>query len=148
MPQDPNPDQSVGYHRTSVTTTHYGDERGTVVSVEHIGPKPVELGAATARPLNDVVIVRRRNPETLTARGLHIPPSAQHESTVGEVIAVGPGRVLEDGTRRPLLVTVGATVLLGRWLNRDEVEIDGHRCVLVRESDIYAILDESEDSGA
>ena len=135
-------DEKVGYHRTSVTTKHYGDERGSVVEVEHIGPEAIDLGAASVRPLHDVVLVRRTEPEKITASGLHIPVNAQHESTIGTVVAVGPGRQLEDGTRVPPFVAVGNQVLLARWLNRDEVEVDGQRCVVVRESDIYAVLDD------
>jgi chaperonin GroES len=137
---DRESDEKIGYHRTNVQTTV---RDGTITQVvSHIGPEAVPLGDASIRPLHDVIVVRRKDPEKLTAGGLHIPTGAQHESTIAEVVAVGPGKLLEDGTRRAPLVKVGDLVLLGRWLNRDEVEVGGFgRCVVVRESDIYAVVD-------
>lgn len=132
--------KTIGYHRTNIQTTV---RDGTITrEVTHIGPDAIVLGDAAVRPLHDVIIVRRKDPEKMTAGGLHIPAGAQHESTIAEVVSVGPGKLLEDGSRRSPLVKAGDLVLLGRWLNRDEVEVGGFgRCVVVRESDIYAVVD-------
>ena len=91
------------------------------------------------RPLHDRVLLRRKNPEEKTRSGLFLPSAAQEKSNLAEVVAVGTGRLLEDGSVAPLKVEPGMTVLLGKW-GGDEVVVDGQKLLLVREADILAVV--------
>jgi chaperonin GroES len=93
----------------------------------------------TIRPLYDRVLLRRKEPEQKSSGGLFLPTAAQEKSQLAEVVAVGTGRLLDDGSVCPLKVEVGMTVLLGKW-GGDEVEVDGEKRLLVRESDILGVV--------
>jgi chaperonin GroES len=93
----------------------------------------------TIRPLYDRVLLRRKEPEQKSSGGLFLPTAAQEKSQLAEVVAVGTGRLLDDGSVFPLKVEVGMTVLLGKW-GGDEVEVDGEKRLLVRESDILGVV--------
>jgi len=93
----------------------------------------------TIRPLYDRVLLRRKEPEEKTSGGLFLPSAAQERSQLAEVVAVGTGRLLDDGTLYPLKVEPGMTVLLGKW-GGDEIEVDGEKRLLVREADILAVM--------
>ena len=92
------------------------------------------------RPLYDRVLIKRVEAESRTAGGLIIPDSAKEKPLEGEVIAVGSGRVLEDGTVRPVQVAVGDRVLFGKYTG-DEVKLDGTDHVILGESDLMAIVE-------
>lgn len=92
------------------------------------------------RPLHDRVVVRRKEEETTTASGIVIPGSAQEKPNQGEVIAVGNGRVLDNGEVRPVDVKVGDTVVFGKYAGSDTIKIDGEDLVILNESDIKAVL--------
>lgn len=92
------------------------------------------------RPLHDRVVVRRKEEETTTASGIVLPGSAQEKPNQGEVIAVGNGRVLENGEVRPVDVKVGDTVVFGKYAGSDTIKIDGEELVILNESDIKAVL--------
>jgi len=92
------------------------------------------------RPLHDRVIVKRLEAETKTAGGIVIPDSATEKPIKGEVIAVGNGKILEDGKVRPLDVKVGDRILFGKY-SGTEVKLDGQELVVMREEDIMAVLD-------
>jgi chaperonin GroES len=92
------------------------------------------------RPLHDRVIVKRLEAETKTAGGIVIPDSATEKPIKGEVIAVGNGKILEDGKVRPLDVKVGDKILFGKY-SGTEVKLDGQEYVVMREEDIMAIFD-------
>lgn len=94
------------------------------------------------KPLYDRVVVKRLAAETRTRGGIVIPDKAAEKSSQGEVHAVGDGALLENGTLRPLAVKVGDRVLFGEYAG-SEVKLDGDEYVVIRESDILAILEES-----
>jgi chaperonin GroES len=91
------------------------------------------------RPLNDRVIVKRLDQETKTASGLIIPDAAAEKPDQGEVLAVGNGKILEDGKVRPLDVKVGDRVLFGKYAGQT-VKVDGDELLVMREEDIMAIV--------
>ena len=93
----------------------------------------------TVRPLHDRVLLRRKNPEEKSRGGLFLPSAAQEKSNLAEVVAVGSGRLNDDGSVTALKVEPGMTVLLGKW-GGDEVVVDGQKLLLVRESDILAVM--------
>jgi chaperonin GroES len=92
------------------------------------------------RPLHDRVIVRRLEEERKTAGGIVIPDTAAEKPSRGEVIAVGHGKILENGDVRPLDVKVGNKVLFGKY-SGTEVKVDGEELVVMREDDIMAVLE-------
>jgi chaperonin GroES len=92
------------------------------------------------RPLHDRVIVRRVKEEEKSRGGIIIPDTAKEKPTEGEVIAVGNGKLLENGTVRKLDVKAGDHVLFGKY-NGTEVKVDGEDRVIMREDDILAVLE-------
>ncbi len=92
------------------------------------------------RPLHDRVIVRRTEEERTSPGGIVIPDSAAEKPVRGEVTAVGNGKLLENGSLRPLDVKVGDTVLFGKY-SGTEVKIDGEEVLVMREEDIMAVLE-------
>lgn len=90
------------------------------------------------KPLDDRIVVRPNAAEERTASGLVIPDTAKEKPQQGEVIAVGPGRT-EDGKRVPMEVKAGDKVLYGKY-SGTEVTIDGDQFLILRESDILAIV--------
>ncbi|MDR2876463.1 MAG: co-chaperone GroES [Chromatiales bacterium] len=92
------------------------------------------------KPLHDRAVVRRLEEERTTAGGIVIPDSAAEKPSRGEVVAVGSGKVLENGQVRPLDVRVGDKVLFGKYAGT-EIKIDGTEYVVMREDDIMAVLD-------
>jgi chaperonin GroES len=92
------------------------------------------------RPLHDRVIVKRLESETKTAGGIVIPDSAAEKPVQGKVVAVGKGKILEDGQVRPLDVKVGDKILFGKY-SGTEVKVDGEELVVMREEDVMAIIE-------
>ncbi|MGB5326377.1 MAG: co-chaperone GroES [Pseudomonadales bacterium] len=93
------------------------------------------------RPLHDRVLVRRKEEEETTAGGIVLPGSAKEKPNQGEVIAVGIGKVLDNGEVRPIDVSVGDTVVFGKYAGSDTIEVDGEELVILSESDIKAIIE-------
>jgi len=93
------------------------------------------------RPLYDRVVVRRLEAESTTKGGIIIPGSAAEKPNQGEVVAVGPGALLDSGEVRPLSVAVGDRVLFGKYAP-NQIEIDGEELVILKESDILAVIEE------
>ena len=94
------------------------------------------------QPLGDRVVVEREEAETKTAGGIVLPDTAKNKPQRGKVLAVGPGRMLKDGTRRPLQVKAGDTILFTTWAG-DEFKKGGKGDILLmREEDVLAVLDE------
>ena len=91
------------------------------------------------RPLHDRVIIRRLDQETKTASGLIIPEAAAEKPDQGEVLAVGNGKILEDGKVRSLDVKVGDYVLFGKYSGQ-AVKIDGEELLVMREEDLMAVI--------
>jgi chaperonin GroES len=94
------------------------------------------------RPLHDRVLVRRVEAEEKSAGGIIIPDTAKEKPMEGEVIAVGPGARGEDGKVQPLDVKAGDHVLFGKW-SGTEVKLDSEDLIIMKESDIMGILDQS-----
>ena len=91
------------------------------------------------RPLQDRVIIKRMEEETTSAGGILIPDSATEKPIRGEVTAVGPGKVLDNGEKRPLDVKVGDTVLFGKY-SGTEVKLDDDELLVMREEDIRGVI--------
>lgn len=92
------------------------------------------------RPLQDRVIVKRVEEEEKTKGGIIIPDSAKEKPMEGKVVAVGTGKVLEDGKKLPLDVKKGDRILFGKYAGT-EVKIDGEEHLIMREDDILGILE-------
>ena len=92
------------------------------------------------RPLHDRVIVKRVEDERTTACGIVIPDSAAEKPDQGEVIAVGNGKILDDGKVRPLDVKVGDRVLFGKYSGQ-AVKVDGEELLVMREEDIMGVVE-------
>ncbi len=90
-------------------------------------------------PLQDRVIVKRLEEDTKTAGGIIIPDTAKEKPQQGKVVAVGPGKVLEGGTRVDLTVKAGDVVLFGKY-SGSEVKLDGEELLIMREDDILGII--------
>lgn len=97
------------------------------------------------RPLYDRIIVKRVENQTLSAGGIVIPDSAAEKPEQGEVIAVGSGRLLQDGSIRPLQVKQGDRVIFGKY-SGTTVKIDGDELLVLREEDVFGVV-EGERSG-
>lgn len=92
------------------------------------------------RPLHDRVVVRRKEEEKTTAGGIVLPGSAKEKPNQGEVLAVGSGRVLDNGDVRAVDLKVGDVVVFGKYAGSDTIEIDGEELVILSESDIKAVI--------
>ena len=92
------------------------------------------------RPLHDRVIIKRLEAETKSAGGIVIPDSATEKPIKGEVVAVGNGKILEDGKVRPLAVKAGEKVLFGKY-SGTEVKVDGQELLVMREEDLMAVIE-------
>jgi len=92
------------------------------------------------RPLHDRVIIRRMEEERTTAGGIVIPDSATEKPIQGEVIAVGNGKILENGEVRALDLKVGDKVLFGKYAG-NEVKLDGEELLVMREEDIMGVVE-------
>jgi chaperonin GroES len=92
------------------------------------------------RPLHDRVIVKRLEEERLSPGGIVIPDSAAEKPMQGKIMAVGKGKILEDGTLRPLDVKVGDRILFGKY-SGTEVKVDGDELVVMREEDVIGIFE-------
>lgn len=95
--------------------------------------------ALKLKPLADRVVVRPLEAEEKTAGGLFIPDTAKEKPQQGEVMAVGPGKIADDGTKIAMEVKVGDRILYGKY-SGTEVRIDNDDYLIMRESDIFAIL--------
>ena len=92
------------------------------------------------RPLHDRVIVRRMEEETTTPGGIVLPGSATEKPVQGEVLAVGKGKILENGNVRPMDLQVGDKVLFGKY-SGTEVKLEGKEILVMREEDIMGVIE-------
>jgi chaperonin GroES len=92
------------------------------------------------RPLHDRVIVKRLEEERTSPGGIVIPDTAAEKPIQGKIIAVGNGKILEDGKVRPLDVKVGDKILFGKY-SGTEVKVDGDELVVMREEDVMAVIE-------
>ncbi len=91
------------------------------------------------RPLHDRVIVKRLEEEKTSPGGIVIPDSAAEKPVKGEIVAVGNGKILENGETRKLDLKVGDKILFGKY-SGTEVKVDGTDLLVMREDDIFAVL--------
>jgi chaperonin GroES len=94
----------------------------------------------TIRPLHDRILVKRLAEQERTAGGLYIPDTAKEKPIEAEVVAVGNGKILEDGTVRKLEVKAGDKVLFGKY-SGSEVKLGGEEHLILREDDVLAIIE-------
>ena len=92
------------------------------------------------RPLHDRVIVKRMEEERKTASGIVIPDTAAEKPIRGKVVAVGKGKILENGNVRPLDVKVGDHILFGKY-SGTEVKVEGQEYLVMREEDVMAVIE-------
>lgn len=93
------------------------------------------------KPLNDRVLVKRLEGEEVTKGGIIIPDSAKEKPMKGEVVAVGPGKVGDDGKRAKMAVSAGDKVLFNKYAGT-EMKIDGEEFLVMREDDVLAIIED------
>jgi len=91
----------------------------------------------TIKPLDDRVVVVRTEPEVKTAGGILLPENAKEKPTQGKVLAAGPGKLLDNGTRSTPSVAAGDVILFGKY-SGTEITVDGVEVIILRESDILA----------
>ena len=97
--------------------------------------------AVTFKPLGDRVLIKRiEQEEEKTSGGIYIPDTAKEKPQRGEVIAVGPGRMTEDGKTLPMNVKIGDEVLFGKYGGYD-IKLDGEEYLIIKEDEIYGILE-------
>ncbi|KAI3592083.1 Heat shock protein 10 kDa family chaperone GroES (plasmid) [Cupriavidus sp. U2] len=99
------------------------------------------------RPLYDRVIVKRIEQQRTTASGIVIPDNAAEKPEQGEVVAVGTGRLLQDGTQRALQLKVGDQVIFGKYAGQT-VKVDGEELLVMREEDVMGVLDAEADTAS
>ncbi len=92
------------------------------------------------RPLHDRILVRRKEEDKTTSGGIVIPDNAKEKPVRGEILAVGPGKVLENGDSRALPVNVGDIVLFGKYAGT-EVSCEGEDLLVMREDDVLAVVE-------
>jgi chaperonin GroES len=92
------------------------------------------------RPLHDRVIVKRMEEERMSAGGIVIPDSATEKPVRGEVLAVGNGKILDNGEKRALDISVGDKILFGKY-SGTEVKVEGEELLVMREEDIKAVIE-------
>lgn len=91
------------------------------------------------RPLHDRVIVKREEEEKKSAGGIMLPDSAAEKPSQGKVIAVGEGKVLDNGQKQPMSVKAGDKILFGKF-SGSEVKVDGDDYIIMREDEIFAVI--------
>lgn len=94
----------------------------------------------TIRPLNDRVVVKRLEAEEKTASGIVLPGSAAEKPDMGEVVAVGAGKLLKNGDRQKLDVKVGDKIIFGKYSGQT-VKVEGEELLVMREEDIFGIVE-------
>ena len=92
------------------------------------------------RPLSDYVLVKRRDVEEQRQGGIIIPDTAKDKPQEGDILAVGPGKMMDDGSRQPIAVAIGDTVLFGKYAGT-EIKLDQEELLVMRESDILGVLE-------
>ena len=99
--------------------------------------------ARKLQPLGDRIVVKAVEQETQTKSGIFIPDSAKERPQEGSIVAVGPGRVNDDGTRLAMDVAVGDTVIYSKFAGT-EFEEDGEEYLIMREDDVLGVIDEGK----
>jgi chaperonin GroES len=103
-------------------------------------PVDIQETSMAIRPLHDRVVIKRLEAEEKTASGIVLPGAAAEKPDMGEVIAVGNGKVLDNGERRALELKVGDKVIFGKYSGQT-VKLDGDEVLVLREEDVMAIVE-------
>ena len=93
------------------------------------------------RPLDDGVVIKQLDAEEKTAGGIILPDTAKEKPQIGKVVATGPGKILDNGKRSKMAVKKNDQVIYGKYMG-NEVEIDGDKYVILKESDILGIVED------
>ena len=93
------------------------------------------------RPLYDRVVVRRKEEEEKSAGGIVLPGAAKEKPNQGEIVAVGEGKLLDNGEVRPLAVKVGDQVVFGRYADSNTIKDGGEELIIMSEGDIYGVVE-------
>ena len=100
----------------------------------------MQIVSVKLHPLGDRIVVKATSRETITKSGIVLPDTATEKPQKGEILAVGPGKVMDNGKRVTLEVTVGQKVLFAKYAGA-EVKLDGEEYLILRESDIMGIVE-------
>jgi len=92
------------------------------------------------RPLDDRVVIKQSEAEDKTAGGIILPDTAKEKPQIGKIVAIGPGKLLDDGKRNKMSVKKNGKVIYAKYIG-SEVEIDGEKYVILREDDILGIVE-------
>ena len=92
------------------------------------------------RPLDDRVVIKQSEEEEKTSGGIILPDTAKEKPQIGKVIAVGPGKILDNGKRAEMSVKKNDTVIYAKYMGND-IEIDGEKYVILKESDVLGIVE-------
>ena len=92
------------------------------------------------KPLDDRIVIKQSEAEEKTAGGIILPDSAKEKPLIGKVIAIGPGKLLDDGKRAKMSVKKDDEVIYGKYMGSD-IEIDREKYVILRESDVLGIVE-------
>ena len=92
------------------------------------------------KPLDDRIIIKQSEAEEKTAGGIILPDSAKEKPQIGKIVATGPGKLLDDGKRANMSVKIKDEVIYAKYIGSD-VEIDGEKYVILRESDVLGIVE-------
>jgi len=93
------------------------------------------------RPLHDQIVVRRKEPEKMSTGGIVLAATAKEKPNEGEVIAVGNGKILDNGKRNTPSVKVGDQVIFGRYASSDALTLDDEELIVIKEAHIYGIVE-------
>ncbi|MCG3163794.1 MAG: 10 kDa chaperonin 5 [Acidobacteria bacterium] len=96
--------------------------------------------AVSIRPLNDRIIVRRTEEQEQMRGGLYIPDTAKEKPQEGEVLAVGNGKLLDNGQRTPIDLKAGDRILFGKYAGT-EIKLDGEEYLILREDDVLGVVE-------
>jgi len=97
--------------------------------------------STTLKPIGDRLVVERATSTDRTKGGIILPETAKNKPQQGKVLAVGPGKVLKDGVRRPLQVKVGDHVIFSSWAGDEFKKVGGENILLMREDDVLAVVE-------
>jgi chaperonin GroES len=92
------------------------------------------------KPLDDRIVIKQSEAEEKTAGGIILPDTAKEKPQIGKVVAIGPGKLLDNGKRAKMSVKKNDEVIYGKYMGSD-VEIDGEKYVILRESDVLGIVE-------
>ena len=94
------------------------------------------------KPIGDRIVVERQESQDKTAGGIYLPDSAKNKPQKGKVLAVGPGRLMKDGTRKALQVKEGDTIIFTNWAGEEYKSRQAENILLMHEEDVLAVVEE------